>query len=266
MKPISKYLSQKLTVLYTLLIIMVLYIHCYFLEAEQYPSVLFMQRFWGLGVCSIANCLFFFLSGYLFARNLNHISDVWAKQKKRFRTLILPYILWNLIFVLWYVVIELIPGLDSFNNSGSLARDILNQSAGKALYSLFVEPAAFQLWFLRDLICMVAITPIIWWLSRKNAVISIIAAIIVMPFWGWVVYYWIGILFSVKDIDLESYRRNYWLLAICAAFVLAHAIYLGLGHDFLPYLPIIINIMGIYTIWVIYDLIAKDKRVFHNNC
>lgn len=260
MKPISRYLSQKLTVLYTLLVIMVLYIHCYFSEAQQYPSLLFLQRFWGFGVCGIANCFFFFLSGYMFARNINHIGDLWSKQKKRARTLVLPYILWNLIIVLWSVVFELIPGLDSLNNGESLARHIISQSVYSAVHTLFFRPASFHLWFLRDLIYMIAITPIIWWLSRKNVVLSLIAAILVMPFWGWVVYYWTGNILATKDIDLEGYRRNYWVLAICASCVLAHAIYLGLGYNYLSYVAIIINFMGIYTIWVVYDILAGNKQ------
>lgn len=96
----SKYLSHKLTILYTLLIVMVVYIHSYYLEAEQYPFALFLQKFTGTsGLCRVANSLFFCISGYLFARNINNFSEVFQKQRKRMRTLLVPYILWNLIFV-----------------------------------------------------------------------------------------------------------------------------------------------------------------------
>lgn len=77
----SKYLSSKLTVLYTVLIVMVVYIHSYYSEAEEYPIVLFVQNLIGPGICRIANCLFFCISGYLFARNINSIKDVLNKQK-----------------------------------------------------------------------------------------------------------------------------------------------------------------------------------------
>ena len=81
----SKYLNDKLTVLYTLLIVMVVYIHSYYLEGEQYQSTLFLQKFIG-SLCRVANCLFFCLLGYLFARSIGNIKDVFAKQRKRFRT------------------------------------------------------------------------------------------------------------------------------------------------------------------------------------
>ena len=113
----NKSLSYKLTVLYTVLIVIVVYIHSTYLEAKQYEVANFIQNFIGQGLFSIANCLFFLLSGYLFARSVGNLRDCLKKQKKRFRTLVPPYILWNLIFVLWYVMLAVIPGLDRWVNS-----------------------------------------------------------------------------------------------------------------------------------------------------
>lgn len=45
----TKYLSNKLTILYTVLIVMVVYIHSYYLEAEQYSISLFLQKLTGGG-------------------------------------------------------------------------------------------------------------------------------------------------------------------------------------------------------------------------
>ena len=95
----TKYLSDKLTILYTILIIMVVYIHSRYIEAEQYPLANFLQILTGKGVCRIANSLFFCISGYLFARNTEDINSIWKKLKKRVRTLIIPYLLWNVIFI-----------------------------------------------------------------------------------------------------------------------------------------------------------------------
>ena len=66
----TNYLSDKLTILYTVLIIMVIYINGTYLEIENYALVKFLQRFIGLGICHIANCLFFCLSGYMFAYSI----------------------------------------------------------------------------------------------------------------------------------------------------------------------------------------------------
>lgn len=39
----TRYLSNKLTILYTVLIIMVVYIHSYYPEADLYPSARFCK-------------------------------------------------------------------------------------------------------------------------------------------------------------------------------------------------------------------------------
>ncbi len=57
----------------------------------------------------------------------------------------------------WYVVIENLPGVRAFSNT-HIIEVYANQSMGETLYSLFIAPAAFQLWFLRDLMVMLLFT------------------------------------------------------------------------------------------------------------
>lgn len=164
--------------MYTVLIVMVVYIHSYYLEAQQYNVALFLQNFTGTkGVGRTANYLFFCISGYLFARNIKNINDVWTKMKKRWCTLLLPYLLWNLIFVLWYVVLENVPGVSGFNNSSGIVEKYWEQPILESLYDLFIAPAAFQLWFLRDLLVMLVFTPILWWIAKRQWMVSLIMAL-----------------------------------------------------------------------------------------
>lgn len=181
----TKYLSDKLTILYTLLIIMVVYIHSYYLEAEQYSFALFLQKLTGGGICRVANYLFFCISGYLFAHNIKGMHSVWQKQKKRVRTLLVPYILWNLIFVFWYVLLALIPGLERFNNSTGILDNLMNASVWETFRMLFVAPAAFQLWFLRDLLVMLLFTPLMWWLAKKSWVVALVISLVITPLYSW---------------------------------------------------------------------------------
>ena len=62
----THYISSKITLFYTLLIVMVVYIHSTYLEMYQYETADFVWKFWGgYGLCSVANPLFFIISGYL---------------------------------------------------------------------------------------------------------------------------------------------------------------------------------------------------------
>lgn len=256
----NKYLSDKLTILYTLLIIMVVYIHSYYLEAEQYPCALFLQNLTGRGICRVANPLFFCISGYLFARNINCMKDVFSKQRKRIRTLLIPYILWNIIFVLWYVLLECFPGINRFNNSKGLLDNYLNVPLSESLYNLLVVPAAFQLWFLRDLLMMLLFSPLLWWITNKSVrgvLAMILLSIIVYPMW--LIYFWIGVTIAVKKCNIENYYRPVWFVLLCIMTYIGNAIYIAYGNSFNSSIDVLVNIIGVYLVWCLYDVLSKGK-------
>lgn len=258
----TKYLSDKITVLYTLLIIMVVYIHSYYLEAEQYEVTEFIQKFMGNSF-GIANCLFFSISGYLFARTVQSLKDVWEKQKKRFRTLMVPYILWNLIFVLWYVILEVLPGLDRWVNSASVIERFTTQSIGQILYYLFIEPAAFQLWFLRDLLVMVAFTPLWWWLAQKGKWIAIALALASVFVYPWLVYYWLGIIIAVHRWNIEHYPHSPIATAACIIIYFGVSWMHTTGLHVSGWINALSNLAGLYALWHLYDLLVKGHAIAH---
>lgn len=255
----TKYLSDKLTILYTLLIIMVVYIHSYYLEAEQYFAALFLQKLTGHGICRIANCLFFCISGYLFARNINSILDVWKKQKKRLHTLAIPYMLWNVIFVSWYVLLALIPGLERFNNSTDILDNLMDTSVWGIFHLLFVTPAAFQLWFLRDLLVMLLFTPLMCWLAKKSWVVALIISLALTPLYAWQLYYWLGITIGIQQWNIGQYPRPWWVVASGTIVFLCYAVFYALGNDFPHWIETIINLLGLYLMWSWYDIVACGR-------
>ena len=258
----TKYLSDKITVLYTMLIIMVVYIHSYYLEAEQYETTEFIQKFIGNSF-RIANCLFFSISGYLFARTIHNMKDVWKKQKKRFRTLLIPYVLWNLIFVLWYVVLEILPGLDRWVNSASVIERFATQSIGQILYYLFIEPAAFQLWFLRDLLVMVALTPVWWWLTQKGKWIAIALALASVFVYPWLVYYWLGIIIAVHRWNIEHYPHAPIATVACIIIYFGVSWMHTTGLHVPGWINALSNLAGLYALWYLYDLLVKGHAIAH---
>lgn len=256
----TKYLSSKLTVLYTVLIIMVVYIHSYYLEAEQYSSFsLGIQKFIGGGICRIANCLFFCLSGYLFARNIDNNMEVWAKLKKRWHTLFPPYILWNIIFVLWYVVLAIVPGVSRFNNGSGMLERYQTLPIYSILYDLFVRPAAFQLWFLRDLLVILLFTPFLCWITKKQWLVASILAICSTIVYPCLIYFWGGIIIAMKKIDIENYPRPQLVIVLGVIIFLGYALFLSFGNEDNKYIGVIVNIIGIYTLWSVYDIIASGR-------
>ena len=90
----------------------------------------------------VAMPTFFVISGYLFFSNVTewNAKTYWNKLRRRVKTLLLPYIIWNIAMAVKLKTFSL---------------------------SIFIEPANMPLCFLRDLIIVSLLTPIIYLGVRK---------------------------------------------------------------------------------------------------
>ena len=123
-------------------------------------------------LCSIGTCWFFVFSGYLFFRYLQDgdfgLPWVLAKWKKRVRSLLVPYLVWNALAVLavWFVgaVYSRIPSLPAQGDTIPM----------NPLYWFFTGPADFPLWFMRDLMLLSLVAPAAHLLFRKYPLLSLV--------------------------------------------------------------------------------------------
>lgn len=110
------------------------------------------------GVCLIARCAvpcFFFISGFLFLNNSIPLTKVryLNKLRRRFFTLLIPYILWNLIAAIYL-------------------HFIVKQHM--TLSYIIWNPADFPLWFIRNLIILNLATPLFYWILKYGSKWSIL--------------------------------------------------------------------------------------------
>lgn len=144
---------------------------------------------------SIAVPLFYFISGYLFFRQKEFNIGVYKEKLcSRIKTLLVPFFLWNLIAITLQTI-RLIPFFSSlfpgaykteihlslirifntfFNNT--LQNGILVSPIGYTMTEIINEPYPIDipLWYIRDLIVMVIVSPLIYWIIKKCNVLYII--------------------------------------------------------------------------------------------
>lgn len=132
---------------------------------------------------------FYMISGYLFFFNVNHFDCVvWKnKIKSRVRTLLVPYLLWNLIFIVVIIGKDLLRcamGIESvstisawYHENGGILRMFWNCNVwGENVVGWLGNqqrdsaPIDLPLWFLRDLMVATFFTPIIHWLIKHFGV------------------------------------------------------------------------------------------------
>lgn len=271
----SAYLSDKIKVISLIAITMVIYIHTYYTEGENFPFFMSLQRFMGgMGISGIANPLFYFTSGYLFFLSVKTVKDCFPKIKKRIQTLFVPYIFANTIAFLMYAILDAIsrtsPQLYNVVNFHIL--DWFSLDVGKILYNTYWQPVAFQLWFVRDMLIFVFLSPIIYLVLKKlstNRNLAIIALLTLLATYFvtsmHVLWMAIGGIISLSGIinitKSENTKVRTTTMYICGAIFLAFVTINTIG---IYELRFGYALFGVIAAWLLYDRIVKGRILCSN--
>ena len=171
--------------------------------------------------------VFFVISGYLFFANVRewNMSVYCQKMRRRLKTLLLPYLLWNLLMALklhafsWDM-------LWVYDTHAGMQTDWLGCE------NWMTAPANMPLWFLRDLMVVSLLTPIIyigvkrfgWYLMVPLTLfyLSGIGAFAVPGLSMYAVYFFtLGAFFAIRKINLLNVLQRYQLSLLALAVILA---------------------------------------------
>ncbi|MDE1191348.1 MAG: acyltransferase [Arachidicoccus sp.] len=279
----NNYLSQKLKILSFILIIFVLYIHSSF-HADEIRgiglSIFYIQKFISgmLGRCAVP--LFYMISGYLFFyKTPEGIKSVLEKMKKRINSLLIPYIIGCLFFVFFNILISHLPATSKFVNA--YITSPFNEPFFKAIVRIFYDagngsPMAFQLWFLRDLIILVILSPI-WYYLYKYLKWYWIPVIFILntismnrPIEHFPVYslFWFslgGALIKSKFIiTVMQYASKYYITTILFLVLCILQIIYPSNIQWI-YFQIPIILLGIISLWICYNGIVASNFDLYNH-
>jgi len=174
------------------LIIGVLFVHNYLGYAASLPVSTICGNFFSQTLGSLTIPAFFFISGFLFFLHTDNF-DSGAYRKKlqsRAKTLLIPYLFWNILSLTVCSFAHHLPKAVHF-----FSEPDCNAWTGRYLLqalwalpgdgpSVFNYPYAYQFWFIRDLMVMVVLTPIIYFLVKKCR-IRIVALLGILWFSDW---------------------------------------------------------------------------------
>lgn len=195
----------------------------------------------------IAVPTFYLISGFLFFNNFNKWS--WStykrKIKSRIKTLFIPYILWNLLpflllllYMLSHVIRKGIPtdGIVQLikENSWHIFYDCNEWGTTRVNWLgehlRMTGPYDLPLWFLRDLIVVTLLTPIIYYSIKKFKVCFILFLFIAYVSRIWTLtpgfhitaffYFSTGAYFALNDLNIVSYACKYKFIFIPLSAIL----------------------------------------------
>jgi peptidoglycan/LPS O-acetylase OafA/YrhL len=197
-------------------------------------------------ISRIAVPLFFLMSGFLFFRGVTFsLATYRAKLKARARSLLVPFLFWNLALFAVVAIAQSIPALAPLFNGQNLAvRSMSTFQMIDAIFGFTRYPIAYQFWFIRDLMILVVASPLIWAAARYLA-----RPVLIVLLWAWVIaawplllpegepvlFFYIGALVAIRGGSLFAVDRISWWIA--PLFVLGlWGFYLGHGTGLLNYL------------------------------
>lgn len=255
---LSVYHSDKIRVISFLMIVLVFYVHSYYQEAEQFEVAHRLESIIDFGLSSIAVPMFFCISGFLFFFNIETLKDIINKQKKRVKTLVVPYFLWNVLVLLLFVGLKLIPFSARFVNTDVIS---LLQSHNPILIAnaVFIAPIGFHLWFLRDLIVFIAVSPVLFFLIKKTSWLFIILLYPLCIRFNMIhglLFFCLGGIVSLRySLDaVDRLLQNKWLLVLALCFFVFYVVSVSF-HFFPHYLKPFAIFSGLLVTWRLFDIV-----------
>ncbi len=228
----------------------------------------------------IAVPTFFFISGFLFFINFQEWS--WEKYKKkinsRIKTLLIPYILWNAVsFVL--IILSMSARVILKGHPIDDVYAFITEKSWHIFYDCHVwgtdrvnwlgenlrstAPLDLPLWFLRDLIVVTVLTPVIYYAIKRLGLFLIVILFLAYVSRIWTLlpgfrittlfYFTTGAYFALNKINIVYFANKYKLIfvPICFITMVATTIFDGtrtvIGHNIYPFFIC----SGVFTVFYV---------------
>ena len=288
-RKMSKYLSRKLKFISVFAMAAVVLLHSYnyaddFLMpttriSEGFKAAPMVEYFFSNMMCRYAVPLFFIISGFLFYRTYkNTVKGYLLKLKKRAYSLLMPYLIWS---ALSGMLITILAQFSLFNSLDIVKERALDWSQ---FYLYLLNPPAFPLWFVQQLMMYAILSPIIYLLLKyTRGFIMIVPAVLWAMDYNFIInfsglfFFCVGACFAIFEKDRSYAYTDNRLLTVIFGLIwvglsLVNTFIAALGDKDSAVISVTMQTIsklnecvGVIANWYIFDHIAKritDKKGF----
>lgn len=210
--------------------------------------------------------LFWMISALLFYRDYN-LSKVKQKYRSRFKSLVIPYLIWNIIGVIFTYIIYSVPSLKEQVNG----LELFSPSFNNIIEGVFHYKYNIIFWYIFELILLTILSPIIY-ISLYDKYIGLVVLIIFYTFSpnlfenqniirggeSWI-YYLIAAYISIHYFNKTLIKLNNTQSILCfILFLLFNFIQIEVLSN--RFLSLLITVIQCVLMWLSTDFMTKFSR------
>lgn len=257
----SRYFHNKVLILNVLLTFIIVLLHSIPLDRigidtdAEYPFVHVVNVFSQVGVP-----MFFFISALLFYKGLE-LKMIQDKLKRRYRSLVIPYFLWNIVFVFVFWCMTHVNAISSMMNMNPVPSD-----AGGLLLSV-IDSKYTVLWFVKNLIIYSLLAPVflLFICNKYVGMIFIVglAALNMFHNFGydhllhWMPIYMLGAFIGYHKLCITPPSKDRRLAMLCIIAYLSLYILAVINDKNL----FVYRFLSPFLVWVMFDKLCNNLAI-----
>ena len=253
--------------------ILIVFLHSYFAKDNTGTSIasIINQKFsffFSRSITQFAVPMFFILSGITFFKGYNNKKYL-TKIKSRIHTLIIPYLLWNTVWMLWEIF-----GSYSFISKFSAAGEPYPLTVISILKGIFFYRCNIPFWFIFDIIIFSLAAPLLFLVIRNKYVgIASVACLSIVSVFGIympidlfyypmsIIFYLIGAIIGYHFFDYAAMKSSkpmkFASITFLSAYILCKSIVPKELHISNYLIEVIVFTMAAFSLWNIVDIFIE---------
>ena len=181
-------------------------------------------------LASVAVPLFFFISGYLFFFRTAFSVDVYKKKlKSRIKTLLIPYLFWNFVVLVGHWIVTVLSPVQLTSGAYKQVSDYTVCDYLISFWNINGMPVNGALWFIRDLMVMLAFSPLVYWCLRYFrwyilvvfGCIWLVGGTLEIPRMDAVFFFFVGAWFSITGRNFVADFKSFFPWGVALYFLFA---------------------------------------------
>lgn len=239
--------------------VLVVFLHSYaFKESDSRNFAYYTEFFISRNIAQSSVPVFFALSAFLFYRNFDY-SKLISKYQSRFFSLVIPYLLWNIISMFAFYFLSKLPFINT---------PAFELNAETLISSIFFYQYNLVFWFVYQLILLTYCFPLIYPVL-KHRILSVVLFVLMLVAYNaeifrvWVfelkavIFYFFGAYFAVQH-QTQVVNHNKPTLAGFAALILSQILIFSPYSDE-PFVYLIVRLLMIVAVFDLTGFLREIK-------